>query len=242
MVEVIGEFPSPEYPNSPLDSVVFEIRFPGEPAIECHRDEFFNDAREEFPNVFVPKLQAGEAAALSPYQFQRDDGSARLMMALNLFAYHSSAYPGFPRFRHEVLTWVRTFGKHFRIGRLTRTGLRYVNVIPYAPGAVAPIRHFLNVRVALGDMVESSDFTRLSLTAEVPTLSGGRLTVQVKEVEHTDTSQQAILLDFDFALTRDLHIDNIEQYLDDSHTATKRLFEGLLTERYRRYLQGEGLE
>jgi hypothetical protein len=86
MAEVTHDFPRPEYPNSPLEAVVFEIRFPGEPAIECHRDQFFTDARDEFPRVFVPTLKAGKAAALSPYRFQREDESSSLLTAMSLFA------------------------------------------------------------------------------------------------------------------------------------------------------------
>lgn len=242
MTEVTSDFPRPDYPNSPLQGVIFEIRFPGEPAIECHRDGFFEDAREEFPQVFVPTLKAGTAVALSPYRFQRSDQSASLLTALNLFAYQTSVYPGFPRFSHEVLKWVRAFGKRFKIDRLTRTGLRYTNVIAYAPGEVFPVTNFLDVSVKLG-MVESSRFSRFSLSAVIPGASGGSLTVQIQEVEAQENSQPAILLDLDFAMPEgDLHIANVERYLDDSHAETKRVFEGLLTTRYRSFLRGEGLE
>lgn len=241
MGEVTNGFPRPDYPNSPLAGVVFEIRFPGEPAIECHRDEFFAMARTEFPTVLVPKLQPGEAVALSPYRFQRTDNSASLMTALNLFAYQTSQYPGFPSFKHDALRWVTVFGKHFEIGRLSRTGLRYTNIIPYAPDEVFPVADFLDISVKLG-AVESRNFSRFQLSAVIPTASG-QLTVQIQEMESVDGIGSAIFLDFDFAMSGgELHIDRVEEYLEASHTETKRLFEGLLTSRYRSFLRGEGLE
>lgn len=241
MGEVTNEFPRPDYPNSPLEGVVFEIRFPGEPAIECHRDEFFAMARAEFPTVLVPKLQPGEAVALSPYRFQRADNSASLMTALNLFAYQTSRYPGFLRFKNDALQWVKVFGKRFELGRLNRTGLRYTNIIPYAPGEAFPVADFFDVSVKLG-VVESTSFARFQLSAVIPSTSG-QLTVQIHEMESVNGIQSAIVLDFDFAMSGgELHIDRVEEYLEASHTETKRLFEGLLTSRYRSFLRGEGLE
>lgn len=241
MGEVTSEFPRPDYPNSPLEGVVFEIRFPGEPAVECHRDEFFAMARAEFPTVLVPKLQPGEAVALSPYRFQRADSSASLMTALNLFAYQTSRYPGFPKFKNDALQWVKVFGKRFEISRLTRTGLRYTNIIPYAPGEAFPVADFFDISVKLG-VVESTSFSRFQLSAVIPSTSG-QLTVQIQEMEGVNGIESAIFLDFDFAMSgTELHIDRVEDYLEDSHTETKRLFEGLLTSRYRSFLRGEGLK
>src|SRR5438105_138152 len=108
------------YPNSPLQGVVFEIRFAGEPAIECHRDEFFEMVRESFPQVLVPKLREGEAPALAPYHFQNAGNSAALLTAMNLFAYRTSVYPGFVVFREEALRWIEVFTKRFRIEKLNR--------------------------------------------------------------------------------------------------------------------------
>jgi hypothetical protein len=71
------------YPNAPLQGVVFEIRFPGEPAIECHRDQFFQMVRQEFPQVLVPKLREGDAAALTPYHFVSEDNSRALLTAVD---------------------------------------------------------------------------------------------------------------------------------------------------------------
>lgn len=241
MGEVTNEFPRPDYPNSPLEGVVFEIRFPGEPAIECHRDEFFAMARAEFPTVLVPKLQTGEAVALSPYRFQRADNSASLMTALNLFAYQTSRYPGFPKFKHDALRWVKAFGQRFEIGRLSRTGLRYTNIIPYAPGDVFPVADFLDVSVKLG-VVEAASFSHFQLSAVIPSTSG-EITVQIQEMEGANGIESSIFLDFDFAMSGgELHLDRVDEYLENSHTETKRLFEGLLTSRYRSFLRGEGLE
>ncbi len=66
--------PSSEvYPHAPLIEAVFEIRFPGEPAVECQRDEFFEMVRDQFPRVHVPKVTSGQWPSLLPYHFRTDD-------------------------------------------------------------------------------------------------------------------------------------------------------------------------
>lgn len=68
------------------------------------------------------------------------------------------------------------------------------------------------------------------------------MTVQIQEVENGAGATPALMLDFDYAMAGELHVSHVAQYLDDSHAETKRLFEGLLTEKYRNFLRGEGLE
>jgi len=45
------------YPNSPLIEVIFEIKFPGEPVVECRRDIFYELVREDYPKVLVPSTK-----------------------------------------------------------------------------------------------------------------------------------------------------------------------------------------
>lgn len=222
------------YVNSPLQGVVFEIRFPGEPGIECHRDEFFEKVRNDFPQVLVPKVTEGTAVALAPYHFTSISGERALLTALNSFAYRTSKYPGYAMFRPEVLSWIRAFTETFKVGRLTRTGLRYTNIIPFAPGVGFPLQRFLRLGMALGTE-QVNEFSKFFLATEIPAASGS-LTIQVGMApgEH-----EGILLDFDFAMTEGLTIEQVEQYMDQSHAETKRLFESLLTDEYRTYLRGD---
>lgn len=227
------------YVNSPLKSVVFEIRFPGEPAVECHRDQFFERVRSEFPQVLVPRMSEGTAVALSPYQFTSADNQRSLMTAMNMLAYRTTTYPGFVTFRTEVLRWIGEFTATYPISQLTRTGLRYTNVIPFAPGSGFPLTRFLKVAVSLGERA-IHDFTKYFMAAETPSASGS-LTLQVG-VAPGEHGSEGILLDFDFARTENLTVAEVANYLDESHASTKRLFESLLTDEYRAYMRGDVLK
>ena len=223
------------YPNAPVREVVFEIRFPGEPAVECRRDRLFERVRDEFPDVFVPAQTRPEVghAALLPYKFAASDGSRSLLCALNLFAYSSTRYPGFTPFRDEALRWLREFQTDVPLRRLIRTGLRYVNMIPLMPDS--PLHELLAIQLSLGSYSPEA-LRNVSLSLEIPR-SGGTLNMRLGPAATTDGP--LLILDFDYVKTADLEFDHLADYLQESHDETKALFESLVTERYRAYLQGE---
>jgi uncharacterized protein (TIGR04255 family) len=232
--------PDEVYPNSPLQSVVFEIRFPGEPAVEAHRDAFFEKVRSDFPQVFVPRLTQGEAVALAPYHFVSLDNQRSLLTALNSFAFRTGDYRGFRYFRDEVLKYVRLFAETYTLSRITRTGLRYINLIPFAPGGGVPVTEFFRLSLSFGDTAVRT-FGKFYLVTEFPSASGS-LTIQLGTAE-AEPKRNALILDFDFAkIGDDLTIDGIDRYLEESHAETKKLFESLLTDQYRSYLRGEVLK
>jgi uncharacterized protein (TIGR04255 family) len=229
------------YPNAPLVEAIFEIRFPGEPAVECRRDEFFELIRSQYGVVFVPKIKSGQSPALEVYHFKSEDGRTSVMTAINRFSFSTKKYEGYRWFRDEALRLIRLFSEKFKIVKLNRTGLRYLNVIPFVRGkeGTSPLRNFLNVDISLPPAL-SKDFrdVDLAFTSKTP---GGSITTNIGPLMSNDGTQESILLDFDFAKENDLHIRNIEQYLDESHQRTKEMFEQIITEEYRKYVKGEGI-
>jgi uncharacterized protein (TIGR04255 family) len=223
------------YPNAPVREVVFEIRFPGEPAVECRRDRLFDLVRAEFPEVLVPTPNPPGSghAALLPYKFAAPDGSRSLLCALNLFAYSSTRYPGFRPFRDEALRYLALFRTIVPLGALLRTGLRYVNVIPLAPGS--PVHELLDVKLTLGSYTPEA-LRNLAVSVEIPRPSG-TLTMRLGPLAGSD--QPLLVLDFDYAKAGDLDVAHLAEYLQESHDETKKLFEGLVTGTYRAYLEGE---
>lgn len=230
---------SPIYPNAPLVEAVFEIRFPGEPAVECRRDEFFELIRSEYGHVFVPKAQPGQAPALQLYNFKREDNQTSVMTAINRFAFSTKKYEGFQKFEKEALRLIRLFADKFNIEKLTRTGLRYINVIPFVRGeGKDALSNYLQVAVKL-PLAFPSEFRHLEL-AFVSQTEEGLITTRIEPLV-AQNGTQAILLDFDFAMEKDLHIRRIKSYLDESHRHTKAMFEQIITDNYRKYIRGEAV-
>lgn len=226
------------YPNSPLVEVIYEIRFPGEPRIECNRDIFYEKIRGNFPNVLVPSIKAGDFPALEPYRFESENKQSGIMIALNKFAYYVRQYSGYKQFCKEVVQWVTEFSAIYKISKLNRSGLRYINIISFSrESGVIPLNQFLKIRLDLPE-VFPDNFENLSLVF-ISKTEGGAIATKIESIIAEDRSHEAILLDFDYAKNKDLTIDAVNQYLDESHAHTKRVFEELITDKYRQYLKGD---
>jgi len=226
------------YLNSPLLEAVFEIRFPSEPRIECNRDIFYEKIRADFPNILVPSTKIGGFPALEPYRFESTSQKSGMMIAINKFAYYVREYQGYAQFKKDVLKWANAFGQGYRLQKLERSGLRYINIIPFSrESGLVPINRFLKVRIDLPE-VFPKNFENLSLVFRSKT-EGGAITTKIESIISIDQSHEAILLDFDYAKDKDLSMSSVEEYMEEGHAHTKRVFEELITDEYRNYLKGE---
>lgn len=226
------------YKNAPLVETVFEIRFPGEPAIECGRDKFYEQIRDTYSKVLVPRSVEGKAMAVEPYRFECGDGNYGVMLSINRFAVYCKKYESFDLFKRETMRLVDIFGKLYKVKKLTRTGLRYINIIPFTrEGEIIPLQNYLNIKVDLPESI-STDFTNLNLIF-ISKTNGGSITTRIEPAISQDRSHEVIILDFDYAKEKDLNFDSILQYLDESHQHTKYLFEELITDGYKKVMKGE---
>ncbi|MFH1503933.1 MAG: TIGR04255 family protein [Candidatus Omnitrophota bacterium] len=226
------------YQNAPLDQTVFEIRFPGEPRVECNRDKFYEQIRETYPNVLIPRSLEGKAMAAEPYKFERDDGSWGVMISINKLAIYCKKYEGFVSFKKEVLRLFSLFGKLYNIKKLNRIGLRYINVIPFTrEDDIIPLQSYFNVNIGLPKSI-STDFANLNLIL-VSKTEGGSITTRIEPAISADKTQEVILLDFDYSKDGDLDFGSLEKYLNESHDHTKYLFEELVADEYKKVMRGE---
>ena len=226
------------YPNAPLKETIFEIKFPGEPIVECHRDLLFNEIRDEYPNVLVPKTITGKAMSLEPYNFVSDDNKSGFMLSLNTFAYFTKDYKGFSIFKNTVIKYFNIFKELYKIKKIDRTGLRYINIIPFIRNEndIFPINHFLTISLKLPDSIPPN-FKELRINFKSKT-AGGYITTQILPA-FNNKNDEAIILDFDYAKSEDLTMDRLNDYLDESHTHTKKIFKELITKEYLQVMRGE---
>lgn len=229
------------YPNSPLIEVIFEIKFPGEPVVECRRDIFFDFIREDYSKIFVPQTKEGSFVALEPYHFEKEDRSSGIMLAMNKFSYYCRKYPGFALFKKEVIRLLEMFKKTYpKINTLNRTGFRYVNIIPFTrEDGIVPLDRFLNVKLQMPTTIPER-YKNISVGFIAKT-NGGSITTRIETLLAADKSGEAVLLDIDYAKEEGLSITNAKKYLDESHTYSRQLFEDLITDSYRMFLRGESI-
>ena len=229
--------PNEVYPRAPLTEAIFEMRFPGEPSIDCHRDEVFDVVRSWMPVVQVPPILDDEAFKFRTYRFASEDDAFTLFVGLNLLAFSSKRYNGFQEFRKQFLSISEFFIKRFRLSALRRTGLRYVNTIPFTrENGSVPLNRYLNSELKLAPTLpDGMDVFSFALSTKLP---GGTITTRIATIERDDKKQESILLDFDYAKVSDLTSAKIADYLDESHQQTKQFFEGIITPQYRGFIRG----
>jgi uncharacterized protein (TIGR04255 family) len=220
------------YKNSPLIEAVYEIRYSPLLAIESDRDKFYNKIKDVFPNVTIPKSN------LEPYIFEKQDRSWLILLSPVFIAISCKKYEGFQVYKKECLKLLLVFSELFKVEKMTRSGLRYVNIIPFTrESGIIPLKSFLNIGINLPKAIPSI-FKAASLIF-VSQLEKGSITTRVEPAMSPDQSQEALILDFDYAKEADLNYKNLDEYLEESHTHTKALFEGLVTENYRKIMRGE---
>jgi len=231
------------YKNAPLARAIFQARFPGELAIELARPRIQAALRGSFPKLFVANAVVGVAPAIQPYLFKSPDESESIEIALNSFAYTTTRYPGYARFRETVLTHARIFSEAVpEVGKLNRVGLRYINRMPIlreSKAAAIPLRAYLNVGLELPTSIPGANLTELNSAFTVQ-MDGGQLTVVLKIEEGAGPAEPEVLvLDFDFGQLEHLHIRDLELYLDRAHDHTKRVFTDLIAQDYFPVMRGE---
>ena len=227
------------YKNAPLIETVFEIRFPTEPAIECNRDKLYKKIRNIYSKVLVPGAIPGKAIALEPYRFESADGNNGIMLSIDKFAFYCKKYEGFNSFKKETMRLFSIFKELFKIQKLKRAGLRYINIIPFVrENDIIPIENYLNIKIVLPNSIPT-DFKNLSLIFVSQTKQGGSLTTRIESAISNDKKQEGIILDFDYAQEGDLYFSQVEKYLEESHNNTKYIFERLIADSYKKVMRGE---
>jgi len=235
------DIPKVFYPNQPLVEVVFELRFPGEMAVECDRHIFWEKVRADYSAIFVPTAEPNKPFAHQPYRFERADKTAGISITINSFALYVRQYEGYIAFRDEFLKLLQLFTETFHVEKVNRAGWRYINIIPYVrENGVIPLARFLNLGVKVPTSIPEN-FTNLTLLFESKT-DQGTVTTRLQSVTRPDSGQEALLLDFDFGCEGDnLEFAEVPQYMEVAHEYTSGLFEALITEEYRTYLKGDVL-
>ena len=231
------------YPNAPLARTIFQARFPGETAVDLALPRIQAGLRRTLPKLFVPAAVVGVPPATQPLLFKSPDESESVEIALNSFAYTTNRYPGYAKFREDVLANARIFSEAVpEVEKLNRVGLRYINRIPIlrsSKTASIPLKDYLNVGLELPDSIPGANLTELNSAFTVQ-MDGGQLKVVLQiEAGSSPAEPEVLVLDFDFGQLGDLHIAQLDVYLDRAHEHTKRVFTDLIAPEYFPVMRGE---
>jgi len=227
-----------QFRNSPLIEVVFEIRFPPQLRVVEQRSALYDTIKSQMPVIQVPP-SLSEYPALDAFKFQSEDGKQSVQVAMNRFSYHDNVYSGgYPAFKAKCVELMSQFVQLYSITELRRTGLRYVNHIPLVrAGGLIPLQRYLNLEYKAPTSV-GTEFEMFG-TVLVAKLGDGKLRVltEPKEVRSSPKSE-VIVLDFDYYLENSLKSGSLAEYLEASHSHTKKVFLDLITPEYLTVMRG----
>jgi len=239
--QVVKKFELAEvYPNQPLIEVVCEARFPADMAIECRKDLFYAKIKNKYSEILVPQVQMGKAMPLEAYRFEKKDRSAGVMLAINKLSFYEKKYEGHKKFIREFMRLASLLGETYSISKIDRLGWRYINLIPFTrEDGIVPLKRFLTVSLNVPNGM-SEKFENLSMVF-ISKVAGGSITTKIESAMRGDKQQEALVLDFDFAMTANLNFSKLGDSVKTAHEHTRTLFESLITDQYRQYLRGSTL-
>jgi uncharacterized protein (TIGR04255 family) len=160
------------------------------------------------------------------------------MLAINRFSFHEKKYSGHKRFIKEFNDLVKTISQTYSLKKLARVGWRYINVIPFTrEDGIVPLQRFISINVNLPEGM-SDKFENVSIVF-ISKAPGGTITTRIESIIRSNDQQEALLMDFDFAMTEKLSFSRINSCVSRAHAQTRAIFENLITDDYRQYLRGE---
>lgn len=230
----------PLYPNQPLVEVASEIRFKGELSIENNRARFQATVANRYPNLHVPKANEGVSPALQPYRFESDVDGSGIQLAINRFGYYSKDYPGHEAFIEEMGTRLSDFFTYIDGLEVTRVGWRYINAIPYIrENGQLPLNRYFKDSEYFGNFL-SHDLTNIMFrfTKE---RDGNGVFIKLESGETEEMpNAEILLLDIDSyripAGSAKMDCKEIMDQVRDAQEGALRVFEAMISDRYRAYL------
>jgi uncharacterized protein (TIGR04255 family) len=222
-------------PNSPLAEVVFEIRFPGHFSVLAGLGRFQDSISSEFGSLFVPRLEAGEPIALKPFRWTSADGLHSVHAALHLFSFTSKKYTVFDEFKSHAHGYLTRFFAVYRPPKLTRLGLRYINLLPLdrAHQRSDALHPWLNLGLSVPSVLQTK-VDDLQCSALLSFQSGmlrvtlGTAVPNRPQEKDSHSPRETFALDFDFFRAGVIPVDSIDEFLDSGHQIIEDAFFSLI--------------
>jgi len=225
------------YPNAPLYGVDFEMRFNGETAIDARKNQYQKLIKERYPNLLIPNSVPGQAYDLIPYSFRSKDDNKGVFLSIAQFGIFTKTYQNFDEYFEFCTREIDIFLEVFpEIDVINRYGLRYNNFILFDRDETKEIPLFKLLGFSfknevIPNMVTDFDFKynfmvghdTLSLMCKPVVLSG---------------QQEAISFALDYSSEKDLNKNGVGGFLKRAHLEIKKVFEGLVTDKFREQMKG----
>src|ERR1700680_1382076 len=250
---VIKTAPSKPLQHPPLSEVVFEINFPRLFAVENHIADYQQRVGEMYPesgDEFVLHLPPAVAFGKGPrpedtltpvrsFVFKNTGRSRIVRVSVVHFNLVVSDYLDFEDYKRALTTALEPAVDIFRLSRLERIGLRYINKIAI-PKAKASLVFSDYVHAPIDVAVFAPHQLNSFLTEITVNLSPNKkLTIRSGLLPAQDNgSTRTYLLDVDCSSPESVSLSGpaITKLLDEYHDSIESEFKRAMTERYWNYM------
>lgn len=225
----------PRYANEQLRAVSLHAYFPGRFAVLGALEALQDELGTEWPDLFVPNVPPNQAPALLPYVLRSSDQRRALHVAINHVGYVAHDYPGYSSFVAAAAPLLHRVLELGRVSALNRIVYRYDNAIALSrmEDGTLPIGDFLSV-----PLTDAQHLTALDLRWTTA-FDRGQLDVHLK-VEGTRPEQ--LLLEVIGRVDARGPVDALLGDAALAHGRALDAFEGLITDRFRAFLEGTDAE
>ena len=117
------------FPNSPVQEVIFEVKFPLNLRIMRDICEFQEKIQDEYISFGIEEFVSSDKPTEIRYVFQNDTEEKTLVVERESFTFLINRYYGFESFLTELSGYLEIFFDLFKIEKILNTRLNYVNNI-----------------------------------------------------------------------------------------------------------------
>ena len=225
------------FPNNPITEVAFEIRFPTNLRIIPRIYEVQEWLGLDYSKINREEITGPGTPTVITYQFSNPKLEKSVKIWEERFAVIYSKYDSFESFKAECLERSVAFFYMFRIERLMRVGLRYVNniSIPSEDGIYQIAR-------CVRPYTDLSRLKNVSLNQfglQISTRKDERNLLIRNLFAPQDPSQAVYILDTDAFFENAVKVNELGSILDDLHHDTQVEFLSHVTEDYKQKMRRE---
>jgi len=227
------------FSKAPLKEVIFEIRFPISMSVACKRDEFYNEIREDYPEIFLPAPSFELHAFDQPVQYLNNDKSERVTCSAQSLSFSTTRYESFEVFKKQCVALAKIFFEKYKtIDKIKRIGFRYINHIPAdRKENIVDLSSYLNFKFSLPDCLSKHNLDQfqtiffIELEKDTSTIR-----VAIDDIKD-DKGKDVLMLDFDLISVREIGIKEIEKYLVTYHDKIEEVFLNITTDAYKKAIR-----
>jgi uncharacterized protein (TIGR04255 family) len=193
----------------------------------------------EYSQFGREEVQSPNAPTAVNYVFSNPTLGRIVKLWEDRFAIIFTRYGTFERFKAEVIERAQRFCEMFRIERLTRIGLRYINNIPIpGNGGTFPLSRYVRLYINLAriESAQMKQFAMEVLMQKDDCLLNARSAFLIQP----PSSQERIyVLDFDASVVGEINLKELHVLLDRLHYHVQVEFLNHVTEEYKQQMRRE---